>query len=244
MDYREIEIPSALAGSVKTIWTLRNDGPADSWHEHDATPDGCVELIRRSSGRSIWAREQPALFVGGLIETAIRLRMSGDARFIGVRLWPWAWNRLGGAPARSFIDDWVALDENGPLATLVDTDAELPERLAAFLPAAPALAMSILASRTVSDLSCRSGLSHRALQRWFVREVGMPPQRYLRLLRFQDALEQMQSTGGGLASFAADQGYADQPHMAREFKKLIGQPATRARRNARGPFLDGSEDAG
>jgi AraC-like DNA-binding protein len=241
MDYREFEIPAALVGSVKTIWTLRCDGPADSWHEHDATPDGCVELIRRSSGRSIWGREQPALFVGGLIETAIRLRMSGDARFIGVRLRPWAWNRLGGPAAHSFIGDWVALGECGPLATLVGTDLELPERLAEFLPAAPSLAAAILASRTVSDLSLRSGLSRRALQRWFAQEIGMPPQRYLRLLRFQDTLEQMQSSGDGLASVAFDQGYADQPHMAREVRKLSGQPAMRARRNANGPFLRGGK---
>lgn len=237
MDYREIEIPAALAGSVKTIWTLRCDGPADSWHEHDATPDGCVELIRRRSGRSIWKREQPVLFAGGLIETACRLRMSGDASFVGIRFWPWAWNRLGGRAIHSFVDDWIALDETGPLAALIGTDDGVIDRLAERLPQPPELATSILASRTVSELAGRSGLSHRALQRWFAREIGVPPQRYLRMLRFQETLGHMQSSGEGLASVAADGGYADQPHMAREFRKLGGRPAARARRSAKGPFL-------
>ena len=77
-----------------------------------------------------------------------------------------------------------------------------------------------------------AGMSPRALQRWFERHVGMPPRRYLRLLRFQKAFEQVPGEAS-LAAHAADQGFADQAHMAREFRALAGMPGEAGARRPR-----------
>ncbi len=79
-------------------------------------------------------------------------------------------------------------------------------------------------------------MSLRTLQRWFARHVGLPPRRYLRLLRFQKAFEQVPGQSS-LADHAAAQGYADQAHMAREFRTLAKAPARTLRGKAKGPFV-------
>ena len=65
-------------------------------------------------------------------------------------------------------------------------------------------------------------MSPRTLQRWFARHVGLPPRRYLRLLRFHKAFEQVPDQPS-LADHAAAQGYADQAHMARDFRAMAGR---------------------
>lgn len=85
-------------------------------------------------------------------------------------------------------------------------------------------------------MSAVTSMNPRALQRWFARHVGMPPRRYLKLLRFQGAFETLAGEAS-LAGHAAAQGFADQAHMARAFRDLAGVPAGTARRRARGPFL-------
>ena len=79
-------------------------------------------------------------------------------------------------------------------------------------------------------------MSPRSLQRWFARHIGLPPRRYLMLLRFHKAFEQVPEQPS-LADHAAAQGYADQAHMARDFRAMAGVPAREARRAAKGPFL-------
>jgi AraC-like DNA-binding protein len=246
MQYAEIPLP-ALDGLVKTLWTLRCDGAPDAVVEHDATPDGCLEVIRRLDGRSSWGRAQPAAFVAGLIDRPARLQFSGDAAFVGLRLWPWAWHALGGRPCSGFVNDWIALAEAGLPADLsalfaaleADPGPALSDRLAAALDdgALAAMGRSILGATTVAALAARSGLTMRGLQRWFRRHVGIAPRTYLRLLRFQETLVTIQTEPAVLADQAALHGYADQPHMARDFRALAGRAPRTARKRARGPFV-------
>jgi AraC-like DNA-binding protein len=85
----------------------------------------------------------------------------------------------------------------------------LPERLAD----APSLA----------DLAALTGLSQFALLRAFRRETGMPPHAYLNQLRVRRARLLLD---GGLApaDVAAQTGFADQAHMTRHFKRVVGVP--------------------
>ncbi|NWM54945.1 helix-turn-helix domain-containing protein, partial [Escherichia coli] len=69
------------------------------------------------------------------------------------------------------------------------------------------------------------------------RELGFAPRTYLRLLRFREALQDIQRRDDSLADTAAARGYADQAHMARDFRALAGMPPSGARIRARGPFL-------
>jgi AraC-like DNA-binding protein len=224
MDYVEHPPPPALQGLVKTRWTLAGGAAPGDWIEQQAVPDGCVEIIRRRAGRSRWGGDQPAAFAVGLIERPEGFSLSGDARFEGLRLWPWAWRLLSDIPLAAMRGRWL------PFAA-----TEIEARLAA-APALAATGRAIVAAQSVAEMSRATGMSPRTLQRWFARHVGLPPRAYLRLLRFHKAFEQVPAQPS-LADHAAASGFADQAHMARDFRALAGVPAKQARRAARGPFL-------
>lgn len=239
MEYRELPLPAGLDGLVKTVWTLDAGRAPGEWVDQDATPDGCVEIIRRLSGRSRWRRDQPEHFVAGVIDAPATLTISGDARFIGIRLWPWAWNLLDAPPATDFLNDWFAPPPESLAAILLADPGRVVPALAEAMAGieAPTLAPAILRSRNVAELSIRSGLSYRQLQRWFSTEIGIAPRRYVKLLRFQRAFADVQSAAVRLADHTAANGYADQAHMTRDFREMAGNPPARARMRGRGPFL-------
>lgn len=234
MRYAELPLPPTLIGLVAAVWTVSVEGRSE-WVEHEAVPDGCIELIRRHSGRSVWREEQPALFATGLALSPAKLSFSPDASFTGIKLWPWAWHALGGTPCPGFADRWIEIPETSPLAALFDGNP-VANLLAANLQPNP-LGAAILASASVAEISAATGLPPRQLQRIFARDLGMPPRAYLRLLRFRGAMIELQESTAPLADAAAGQGYADQAHMARDFRSLAGVPPREARARARGPFL-------
>ncbi|HEX6374737.1 MAG TPA: helix-turn-helix domain-containing protein [Allosphingosinicella sp.] len=239
MDYQEISPPEALRPLVKAGWTLSAGGGASRIVKHAATPDGCVEIIRRLEGRSAWGGPQPACFVAGLVTAPAELELSGNSRFVALRLWPWAWNALARLGSAGLVDRWRDLGEAAPgFAMPATIDAAFAAMAGVSLDEeSAALGEAIRRARTVAALSACSGRPRRWLQRWFEREIGVPPRRYLRLLRFQETLAGLQRSDETLARQAAEHGFADQAHMAREFRAIARAPAGAARRAARGPFL-------
>lgn len=239
MEYVEVPAPAELRYLVKAAWTLSVGGELSDSVNHVATPDGCVEIIRRVKGRSAWHGDQPAQFVAGLNSRPAELQLSGASEFIGLRLWPWTWNRIGRVKSRELVDMWADLATAAPEFAMpdnpLDAFASVDPRL--LDPAAVPLIDAILKSGSVSELAELSGHSHRSLQRWFERHVGVAPRIYLRMLRFSNAFDKLPQFDGSLASHAADHGFADQSHMAREFRSMSGTSAGKAKTKAIGPFL-------
>jgi AraC-like DNA-binding protein len=75
------------------------------------------------------------------------------------------------------------------------------------------------------ELARRVGWSPRYLQRRLLAETGLTPKAAARVTRFDRARRALQDQPGlPLASLAADCGYYDQAHLAREFRELAGCP--------------------
>ncbi|WP_131817180.1 helix-turn-helix domain-containing protein [Nocardia salmonicida] len=80
---------------------------------------------------------------------------------------------------------------------------------------------------TVDALAGRCGTSVRRVQRLFAEHVGIGPKWVIRRYRLHEITERL-ADGVDIdwAVLAADLGYADQPHLSRDFRKIFGEPPT------------------
>ena len=76
----------------------------------------------------------------------------------------------------------------------------------------------------VDGLADALGCSRRHLADRFAEEVGVPPKVAARLIRFEAARARLGEVP--LARLAAECGFSDQAHLAREFRALGGAPPT------------------
>lgn len=83
----------------------------------------------------------------------------------------------------------------------------------------------------VSELADTTGWSRRHLVNRFTAEFGMPPRDIARLHRF-GAAQEFARTGAPWSEVAARAGYADQAHLAREFRTMAGRTPTAWRAEA------------
>lgn len=78
----------------------------------------------------------------------------------------------------------------------------------------------------IEDLADELGWSRKRLWTRFGAQVGMPPKRAAKLVRFDHAVHRLVA-GHEAAAVAADGGYADQSHLHRDVKEFTGlTPAT------------------
>ncbi|MFD2767003.1 helix-turn-helix transcriptional regulator [Micromonospora eburnea] len=87
------------------------------------------------------------------------------------------------------------------------------------------VAARLAAGATVAATAAEVGLGARALHRRSQALFGYGPKTLARILRMRRALD-LARAGTPLAEVAALTGYADQPHLTRDFKHFTGVPPT------------------
>lgn len=140
----------------------------------------------------------------------------------------------GLAPGVGTIDDPDAaarLAERDPRAATAfvagrfrasgERHADWPDLLAAALSADPDLAITPWARGI--------GLDPASVSRGFARAYGTSPKRFRIEARTRRAIAALSGWRGTLADLAADQGFADQAHMARAIAAMTGVPPIRLR---------------
>lgn len=79
----------------------------------------------------------------------------------------------------------------------------------------------------IGELAAEVGWSRRHLGEKFRAETGLAPKAAARVIRFERACDRLRRPGApALAEVAADGGYVDQAHLARDFRELAGLTAT------------------
>ncbi len=203
--YAERPAPAGLA----CLWTRTVSTPT----VQRVVPDGCTDLM--------WKPATGSVFVAGP-DTQAQLATVSLGTLYGVRLPPGAFPSVFGVPAHAVRDLRVPLSELVPSARLT-MFTDMVAFCASRVVVDPALAgtVSLLRSRDVGSVAWEIGLSERQLRRRCLDAFGYPPKVLQRVLRF-DAAMRLAWDGVPFAGVAAEAGYADQAHLAREVRALAG----------------------
>jgi AraC-like DNA-binding protein len=86
----------------------------------------------------------------------------------------------------------------------------------------------------IGELEKSTGLSARQLERKFARHLGISPKTFARVVRFRALAAAATKPDPNWVTLAGDFGFADQPHLAREFKAFAGLTPT--------DYLDATSD--
>jgi AraC-like DNA-binding protein len=208
--------------------------------------------FRIAFGRAPRAADRRPSFVGGLHAGPVHIQSDGGAECVQIDFTPLgAYRVFGGA----------VLDLADRIADIADVFGEEGRRLRERLGATQDwqrrfdMAESFVAARALRQPSPEVAFAYRRLARaggatriaslaeeigWsrkhlahrFRGEIGLGPKSVARMMRFQRACGLARAGGAsGWAMIAAESGYADQAHLAREFAALAGEtPAAWARR--------------
>lgn len=192
-------------------------------------PDGCLDLV--------WDGQR--LFVAGPDSTARWHESPAGASYTALRFSDGTGPALLGVPAHELRDRTPTLEELWSAAEV----RALTERVAV----EPSSALETWAAKrfasrevdvlgpvvfgmartgtAVAVMASELGLSARQLYRRCLPLFGYGPRRLARVLRLGRALDDAR-TGTPLARVAADCGYADQAHLSREVRALVGTTPT------------------
>ena len=234
-----------LSSFVENFWIVEWDLRGREPHVQKTLPYPCVNLVFDAG--------QTAIF--GVMRGAFERRLEGAGRALGVRFRPGGFRGVLGGPVMTITDRTVApssvyeFDADAAEAEVLGAADDLGMMRAAegFLRTripepdetvslVHGIVERIANDRTlnrVDELAAQVSLGERALQRLFNDYVGVAPKWVIRRSRLHDAAARLASAEEvNLTHLAAELGYSDQAHFARDFKALVGRSPSDYRRSA------------
>jgi AraC-like DNA-binding protein len=238
-----------LADAVEGIWFA--EGTAD-YEREVVLPNGAVELILNLGapqwvlGDAVRAeRRYDRAWLAGLQRGPLVIGDGGNGtNLIGVRFRPGGLAAWLSVPLRELTDRVLETDElswRWPAGSLRErlASAEDPAACVALIEAAllgrrcgavdPRVALALAglgrahAERRLRVLAERLGTSQQTLIALFHRSVGVSPRKLARILRFHGVVEALRGERRvAWAALAAEHGFSDQAHLAREVREFTG----------------------
>jgi len=218
---------------VEWFWIPQWDLPEAVVSRQPVLGYPAANLVVEPDGVALW----------GATTRASERELRGSGWAVGALLKPAAFARLHDAPS-DLVDAHIPLDEpnlqHAVTAAMPDLDAAaaavsgwLVERVgpptsdARLANAMADLLMSDPTILRLDDAAERLRVSVRTLQRLAHRTVGLSPAAMIRRRRLQEAAQRVrEDPDASLADIAADLGYADQAHLANDFRAVLGFTAT------------------
>ena len=250
MRYREIPPTKLLARFIECFWVLESDESSASSQAERILPDGCVELIlnlrapfreRHAAGGE---QLQPARFLVGQMTRPVFIVPSGEVLLIGIRFQPggtFPFFRFSLAEVTNQVVELGAISSQleRALVPLLDNTSDVKWKIAALENLLLEQALSCRQDSWLIDLARQvvhtagresidtlahtAGVSGRQLERRFLREIGIGPKLFCRILRFQEVFRALDRDDPNWAAVAADCGYYDQAHLIRDFQQFAQQ---------------------
>lgn len=235
-EYHEAPPPPDLAQVVHSFWAFRATNAAPERYEHTVWPDACVSI-----GVAQTPPSAPVFITVPARTESFTTLVRRGSRVCGIRFWP----DTGTAALAALFGADSATRAHGdqPAPALVRAVTDLAD-IADVWSAMGAWAREFLPFRSPADavvrraievIVARGGdvgtrvvaeevsLGPRQLQRRFLQTTGMTIKRYARVRRIRTVLAlRMADEPLPWSQTAADAGFADQAHLAREFAALTG----------------------
>ena len=233
----EADLAPIVASLWSGAWDLREQDP----HHTELLGDPCAHFVCEVGDRGDSCR------LVGVWTRLWRRTLEGRGRVRGIKLRAGALRAVLPEPAHRYANRIVPLAELFPSETIealhgavMDPDDDTAGFVAfqtwlraraktddEAIATAVELVETIVSDpsvTTVAALCDRTGDSPRGLQRLFRDYVGASPKWVIRRNRLQEvALRIEKGEAPSLAALAADLGYADQAHLARDFKAIVGK---------------------
>lgn len=247
---KNIPTPPSLESFVKEVFLLESDD-LNAQNKFPFYADGFAGIIYSKSKHPFFIqplnKELPDFYLYGQTVEPISLEVHGEFRLIALRLFPFAVRILLGVDPKILVDDCYDLmkvknvDTLGTLEKLHQTkDVNiLLEKLVSYfnelLKAASinpdhriklATNLILKSKGTISIKEVRSKLhvAERTFERHFLKEIGVTPKQFAKIIQFSSSLNQITDDDYiRLTDVSFDNGYADQSHFIRTFKRFTGR---------------------
>ncbi|NNC76774.1 MAG: AraC family transcriptional regulator [Woeseiaceae bacterium] len=251
--YRSFDPHQELSAFIECYWSWRVDPDVDALDDilPDAAPEfivhmGSIPFILNASGE--WRRQHRA-FLYCAAHKALRLSVREPLMLFAIRFRPWGVGRFSNASMANMLDRPVppfeSLNKLGDelekelrlaesdISRVKVADRLLLDGLKSSSAIAPRLKLLLNAANggrcSSAEMAQKLSVSDRTFSRLWNDVVGIQPRKFVQLMRFHNALE-MIDRGAKLSQVAADCGYSDQAHMARQIKAITGLPPSSLRR--------------
>ena len=209
-------------------------------------------VITIINGRAI---DMPKVEILGHLTTQTRLTISPGTTVFIARIYPHATGLFFPNPANQFTNDSIDLydvlgETSDILHDRIINAMSITQQVKLFddffmqrlinhkrdlskVSLVNQICSQIIASPEAFDLrtlATQFQFSERYIQKLFIDSVGLTPQSFFAVRRFNRSLSMIQSTDADLTSIAYQCGYYDQAHFIREFKKFAGISPSEVRR--------------
>lgn len=239
-------VDGELSGVLSHLWWVR--WASGQGFRQRVLSDPIIHLTFEEGSGPIHGFATPALLVHGVVPAVFEVDLPAEGRVTGVAFQPGALAAAVGLDAAELTGRVVAAREvfgdriEELVDVLVSEPAEMVRRTSvsrwiirnfdlgflqepSFLAVRRATALLEGGDFTrVDDLAAAVHVSPRTLQRAYARLVGVTPLWAIRRRRLQRVAERLdRGDAPDLAALAADLGFADQAHLSREFRNVIGR---------------------
>ncbi|MDO5499733.1 MAG: AraC family transcriptional regulator [Propionibacteriaceae bacterium] len=249
VEHGRVPADGALGELVLHQWWVRWKFGADGPRQRRVLSDPVIHLTFESGSGPLHGFPTPVALVHGVVPEVFEVTLPSEGRVTGMAFQPGALATVCGLDARDLtgrvvlaaeifgddverlrdvvvaepaesirreiVADWLA--PTGEPGSLGDPAYRLVRR------ACELVEDSDLTR--VEDLAAAVHVSPRTLQRIFPRLVGVAPLWVIRRRRLQRVAERLDSGEAvNLAQLASELGFADQAHLTREFRRVIGRP--------------------
>ena len=244
---KAIQPSPMLAPYVKRYLALQADKP--DYNVQRTLPSGCIEVILYRQGGAVEYGGAPSriprTFLGGKLCSYIDLKPTGGkVSLISILFHPNGAKPFFPIPLNEAYNQLVSLDSISDTGwkDLADriTEATSVKQCIAYIESFLAARLCLNNTRhfnriaasvsmaynnpkaDVTDLAKAACLGERQLNRVFSAYVGCNPKELIKVIRFNNALSNLQANNGCTAQTAAACCYSDQSHLIREFKHFSG----------------------